>query len=107
MFVDFLLNPTSFSPYLTKSKFHFTLNQYSKVTNNKLYFNYNEYVYADEKKLICQELKYIQTPVLLILNKHYKILFAHFFTTSDNNDLRNKLMDSIRTKYHTTQMNNS
>ena len=76
-----------------------------KVTNNKLYYNYNEYVYADEKKLICQELKYIHTPVFLILNKHYKILFAHFFTPSDNNVLINKLMDSIRAKYHTIQMN--
>jgi hypothetical protein len=40
--------------------------------------NYYEYIYVDSKDLIRRELKYIPTPVFLLLNKENKILDIHF-----------------------------
>ena len=70
MFVDFQLNPTSFSPNLTKSKFHFTLNQYS-----------SSLALMEETGIIGALLFYL--PLIYILRKNIGVLYY----SSKKNDL--------------------
>jgi hypothetical protein len=69
------------------------------VSSGKLYYDYNKFIYIDEKELIRKELKYIYTPVFLILDEHFKISFARFFTTYDDGNIINNLIDTVKVKY--------
>jgi hypothetical protein len=45
---------------------------------HQLLYDYHKYVYVDKQDLIRKELKYITTPVLLLLDEHKQILHALF-----------------------------
>jgi hypothetical protein len=58
----------------------------SNISREQLKYNYFEYIYNDSSELIRQELKYIPTPVMLILDENLivkDVCFFHFAFKDD------------------------
>ena len=47
---------------------------------------YYDFVYNDEKELVRQELKFLYTPIILVLDKDNRILHINFPETNSNED---------------------
>ena len=50
----------------------------SDVGADQLKYNYKSYIYMDKHDDLRRELKYVLTPILLLINKKYKILDCYF-----------------------------
>lgn len=69
----------------------------SNISRDHILFNYNNFIYSDDKSLIRQELRYLYTPVFLVLDSNYKILESKFLQLEDTQEEEDNFISLLRT----------
>lgn len=64
----------------------------SNIGRDQLMFNYHEYIYNDEIESIRQELRFIYTPVLILLDASKNIIKVYFPLTNESEEERENFL---------------
>lgn len=64
----------------------------SNIGRDQLMFNYHEYIYHDERESIRRELRFIYTPVLILLDASKNIIKVYFPLTNESEEARENFL---------------
>ncbi len=70
----------------------------SDIAYDKISFNYKKNIYEDNKQLLRNELQYIATPILIVVDEAMVVKDAYFPTIYDSDDDVDSFLRSITTK---------
>jgi predicted permease len=74
----------------------FVIGTNTNIGRDQVNYDYRNYIYSDEKQLLRKELKYIYTPVFLLIDTSFDIKKVYFPTRTETNTVRDDFIKSIK-----------